>query len=461
MDVSEEQEPPAPAEGPGQRLRLGRENRGLSVSEVADALHLDREMIEAIEADDYTNLPPSTFTKGYLRAYARYLELNEGVLLASYERVGGREQQRPLKPAVGRASGIKRPGVRWVLSLLLLAAVGGGVALVTLTDMSLPAWVGEATQRGVDSVADYAAGQDAETVDGSEDASGEGGGAGQAEQDGTSKTPGMAPEGGGGGGGTAAQESADVATDTASSGGAEMGLSATPTDGAADGNARPSGDPTRTSPPRRTGEVGAELDSLLEGDPLAGDESLLPGDDPADIADDEASDEFGGPLGEAAPEPGRGDVETNTGTSPGMTDGTARPDSESATQEASSGSDDPAAANGASEPGVASAGSRVGQSDGEADVRTSPMPSADESANKATIELSFAGQSWMEIRDARGRRLLFELVTEFGERRITGEPPFELVVGDVDNVDVSYRGQAVDLKQYSRQGMARFELGGP
>ncbi len=61
----------------------------VSTREVADALNLPTHVIEALEADDHDRLPPTVFTRGYLRSYARLLELDSDRLLASYPEVTG------------------------------------------------------------------------------------------------------------------------------------------------------------------------------------------------------------------------------------------------------------------------------------------------------------------------------------------------------------------------------------
>lgn len=61
----------------------------VSTREVADALNLPVNVIEALEADDHERLPPTVFTRGYLRSYARLLELPPEPLLARYPEVTG------------------------------------------------------------------------------------------------------------------------------------------------------------------------------------------------------------------------------------------------------------------------------------------------------------------------------------------------------------------------------------
>ena len=74
--------------GPGKRLREARLAEGLSVEDVARRLHLRAEMIARLEQDDYQSLPAPTFVRGYLRSYARLLNLPPGPLLEAFDHHG-------------------------------------------------------------------------------------------------------------------------------------------------------------------------------------------------------------------------------------------------------------------------------------------------------------------------------------------------------------------------------------
>lgn len=65
-------------------LRTARESLEVTLREVADALNLPNRVIEAMETDDYTNLPAAVFIRGYLRSYARLLDLDEDAVIALY-----------------------------------------------------------------------------------------------------------------------------------------------------------------------------------------------------------------------------------------------------------------------------------------------------------------------------------------------------------------------------------------
>ncbi|MFP3873874.1 MAG: helix-turn-helix domain-containing protein [Thiohalophilus sp.] len=78
--------PPAePRMWPGKRLREAREARNLSREQVAHQLHQELSTIEALEEDDYARLPGKTYVLGYLRSYARLLQLPENEIIAAVQ----------------------------------------------------------------------------------------------------------------------------------------------------------------------------------------------------------------------------------------------------------------------------------------------------------------------------------------------------------------------------------------
>ena len=67
----------------GKALRAAREQMGLSVNDVANRIKFAPRQIESLEADDYAKLPEAAFVRGFVRSYARLLELDSTKLLAS------------------------------------------------------------------------------------------------------------------------------------------------------------------------------------------------------------------------------------------------------------------------------------------------------------------------------------------------------------------------------------------
>ena len=75
----------ASAHRPGRVLQVERLRRQLELDAVARQLRLSVSQVEALEADNYERLPGTTFVRGFIRNYARVLELDAEPLLARYE----------------------------------------------------------------------------------------------------------------------------------------------------------------------------------------------------------------------------------------------------------------------------------------------------------------------------------------------------------------------------------------
>jgi len=73
----------------GEKLRQAREERGISVSEVAEQTRISPLYIKAIENDDYKPLPGGIFNKGFVRSYARYVGFDEEEALRDYAELIG------------------------------------------------------------------------------------------------------------------------------------------------------------------------------------------------------------------------------------------------------------------------------------------------------------------------------------------------------------------------------------
>ena len=70
------------SESIGTILREARERLGLSVNDVANRIKFAPKQIEWLEADDYVRLPEAAFVRGFVRSYARLLDLDPTDLLA-------------------------------------------------------------------------------------------------------------------------------------------------------------------------------------------------------------------------------------------------------------------------------------------------------------------------------------------------------------------------------------------
>jgi len=70
---------------PGQKLRLAREKRGLSLDDVTTETNLSPKYLKALEEDDYAALPGLAFARGYARRYAQLVHLDGSALIAEMD----------------------------------------------------------------------------------------------------------------------------------------------------------------------------------------------------------------------------------------------------------------------------------------------------------------------------------------------------------------------------------------
>ncbi len=69
----------------GEVLRLARINQGLSLEELHKKTEIQLDMLEAMEADDFDQLPSPFYTRSFLRKYAWAVELDERIVLDAYD----------------------------------------------------------------------------------------------------------------------------------------------------------------------------------------------------------------------------------------------------------------------------------------------------------------------------------------------------------------------------------------
>lgn len=109
----------------GEKLRQAREERGISISEVADQTRISPLYIESIENDNYKPLPGGIFNKGFVKSYAKYIGLDEHEALRDYGQIAAAteleqpEPQRSYRPEVLTDD---RPGTS-LLQRILFASV--------------------------------------------------------------------------------------------------------------------------------------------------------------------------------------------------------------------------------------------------------------------------------------------------------------------------------------------------
>ena len=71
--------------GFGDKLRREREMRGVSLEEIAESTKIGTRSLRALEEDDFEKLPGGIFNKGFVRAYSRFLGLDEDETVADFD----------------------------------------------------------------------------------------------------------------------------------------------------------------------------------------------------------------------------------------------------------------------------------------------------------------------------------------------------------------------------------------
>jgi cytoskeletal protein RodZ len=106
----------------GQLLKHLRERKGMSVEEVSRSTRVPVTSVERIEADRFDELPGEVFVRGFLKSYARAVEIEPEEILARYTAsrrvawVTPLPLSSPAKPARGRRVGV---AIAFVVLLIL------------------------------------------------------------------------------------------------------------------------------------------------------------------------------------------------------------------------------------------------------------------------------------------------------------------------------------------------------
>jgi len=104
----------------------------------------------------------------------------------------------------------------------------------------------------------------------------------------------------------------------------------------------------------------------------------------------------------------------------------------------------PASASGAPAPAPATDAARAGE-------RTPAGP-------PGRLVLRFEEESWVEIHSGSGKLLVSHLHPAGTDRVVSGLPPFEIVIGNAQHVQLTYNDRPVDLRPYVKAEVARFTL---
>jgi cytoskeleton protein RodZ len=107
----------------------------------------------------------------------------------------------------------------------------------------------------------------------------------------------------------------------------------------------------------------------------------------------------------------------------------------------------------------ATAPSTMVMTDSKTESETAGADAAVEAQPQSELALFFNGDSWVEVKDARGERLVYLLGKAGMSRTVMGVAPFEVQLGYVPGVEIMYNGVSYDLSRFAGRRSARFHVG--
>ena len=114
-------EPADPRASIGEQLCAARKQRKLKIESVAKELHLDVDIVKALEDDDREKLPAQIFVQGYLKSYGRLVGLPVDELIRAYsEQVGGPPPLTVIKTNT-RLPAVRMQSIRLIRNVIIVS----------------------------------------------------------------------------------------------------------------------------------------------------------------------------------------------------------------------------------------------------------------------------------------------------------------------------------------------------
>jgi cytoskeleton protein RodZ len=393
------------AGGIGTRLRAGREKLGLTVLQVAERIHTDPKIVEAIEAESFEALGAPVYARGHIRHYADLVGESANELTQMYSnlnRVAQPDLTRIVKaPARPESNKLVAPA----LVVIVVFAVAGAIWWVSALSKKKP-------QMSDSHVVTDEAPAASNAPDGS-----------------------AAPEGAPAADGAASTVPPEE-TPRVESPSAERGA----------GSAAPTSSGAAAAQPR--------LGSNGGGGTSAGSAAMrgaAPGTSGSAAGQGEASR-----AASAAPPAAHAPASTSTaGQGAASRAASAVPPARTPapTSAAVASTRAPAAASAASAP------TRAGSAVAPGAAATAAVTEPARPKNQSSVTLRYSADSWTEVYDASGARLYYDVGAANSVQTVVGTPPLRVVLGNASGVSVEYNGHSKPIAKMSRpDGSVQFSI---
>ena len=407
---------------PGSLLRKAREEKGLTIDEMSAISNLTKQVIRGIEADDYGQLAGLSFVRGYLKLYSKKLGVDEVEILDLFDRWKAEQNGEPRQYA-NAPQGISEPSsgpsqktiIAASIVVIGLISAGGVISYLESIDSSPEVAAVIETEQAPDSNETDAALNQSQELTPSQDSSID------ASTNQTVDAQALVTE-------AEPSTQATVVPETPASLGEEVVALAEPA------TLQTEAEPVVDAPTPTPDPVPVKKPKTVE--------KPKPAEKPKVAETQTSALAVAEPVEEAVQQPvvisssnlsqGGRVIAEASGLAPA-------PSTPVQTTQVSPGQDE---------------GLRV-----LSETRTGP--SADQLAMGAQgrLEIDFSGESWVEIRDARGRLILADLMSPEQGVELDTFGPVEILVGAVSVSTVVFNGETQDLKRKAFQDVARITLG--
>lgn len=122
----------------GAQLKRERERRGITLDDISVSTKIGTRMLHALEEDHFDQLPGGIFNRGFVRAYAHHLGLDEEQTIADYlaasgDSIPGRipesEQEAQAAEVQEEEESVRAGGIPWGIFAIVVLVVAIGVAV--------------------------------------------------------------------------------------------------------------------------------------------------------------------------------------------------------------------------------------------------------------------------------------------------------------------------------------------
>ncbi|HEY2647194.1 MAG TPA: RodZ domain-containing protein, partial [Candidatus Acidoferrales bacterium] len=111
----------------GESLKREREMRGVTLEEISSATRIATRFLQAIENEKWEQLPGGVFNRGFVRAVARYLGLDEENIVAEYTLAVGDRPTVPVWTGSPPAVTAEQPWIAWIGAVVVILLLLSGV----------------------------------------------------------------------------------------------------------------------------------------------------------------------------------------------------------------------------------------------------------------------------------------------------------------------------------------------